>query len=1461
MAGYPPYQLVTLVVDGGTPVQLVDQTGAPFPTTGTGALVFANGATLYNTTLLGTTTLSFENLIVTGDLTVGGSITSGVWNGSVIGIEYGGTNSTATPTAGGVAYGTGTAYAFTAAGTAGYYLQSTGASAPVWSSVPSYVGQTGFYGSFYDAGADQTAASTTAAYLITIGSTFTSNGVTISSGTRITFANSGTYLFEPSIQFINTDSQDQDVDLWYRLNGSNIANSNSRFSIPAKHGGTNGHAIITSPLVLGITAGQYVELMWSTTSTSVYIHTYPAAASPTRPVIPGVIVGVTSQPQIGLGYAGLTSTTSTLIGTGSKTFTVNLPNTSDAYVVGSRIRVAYPTAPSNFMEGVITAYSGTTLTVNVDSIGGSGTYASWNFSIAGTNNITINNTPISSGVTGRVLYDNGGFVGELVTGTPGKTITSKSATPTIATWDYLQSTSDDNVIIGTNAMLAPTAGTARWNIAIGTEALRDITTTDTTVAIGYHAAATMATGRSGTYVGHVAGEFVTTGSSNTFIGGFAGRGNATNPITGFDNTMVGEAAGLNLEGAGPNYNTGVGFNALFGLRDGDSNTAMGTASGLSLVHTSGNTMYGIGSYRWGDGTNNVVVGYNAANGLSQIVNTAGGTTPLGGTTLYFSDTSMMFVGCVLYSGGYLKVGSVITSITPNVSVVIDTPTFNAVPLGTAIYVLGSLIQTSTTAGGTTLLGGTTLYFTNTANMAVGMVLVAPGVLASNTRITGIVTNTSVTISVGTVAAVPLGTSVKVFTTQHTGARNTYVGYYSGYSAQNAIDDVTAVGYGSLRYTTSGARNTALGSYTLGSTSSLIMNDCTAVGYRAGWYVTADDNTAVGAGAMRSVSGNPLTGTNNTAVGSDALADLQGAATGNTAVGNAVALNITTGSNNTFLGTNIAVSLTTGSNNIIIGPSINVAAAGTSNYLNIGNAIYGTGILGGTVQIGINKTVPTATLHVGGTTVFDNTITYGGVTLANSVTGTGSMVLSAAPTLTGNVRINGNLGINISPLSYAAVYNAINATGATAAYGFRSDTAVQSDVTNTYYGFSSNPSTQAAAFTLTTLRHFQAFNATIGATSAVTNQFGFYSANLTGATNNYGFYGAVTQATGAYNLYMGGSAFNYMAGNLAIADTPTTYYGFRVGSTLTGATSAIAAYIAPTIQSDITTSAVIVRSTPATQAAAFTLAGLTHYSATSTSIGAGSAITNQYGFRAESNLNGATNNYGFFTNLASASGVWAFYGSGTAASLFGGAVTISGVLTYGGVALANSVTGTGSMVLSASPALTGTPTAPTQAINDNSTKIATTAYVDRVITQQMVSSASTAVATGTTLIPWDNTIPQSTEGDQYMSVTITPKTATSKLLISVSFNYAHSTADVITLALFRDSGANAVAATANWCSAVNIGQQMTLLYQVTSGSTAATTFKVRAGPNSTGTLTFNGVAGTGLFGGVSSSTIVVTELGS
>src|SRR5205085_1297835 len=125
----------------------------------------------------------------------------------------------------------------------------------------------------------------------------------------------------------------------------------------------------------------------------------------------------------------------------------------------------------------------------------------------------------------------------------------------------------------------------------------------------------------------------------------------------------------------------------------------------------------------------------------------------------------------------------------------------------------------------------------------------------------------------------------------------------------------------------------------------------------------------------------------------------------------------------------------------------------------------------------------------------------------------------------------------------------------------------------------------------------------------------------------------------------------------------------------------------------------------------------------------------------------------------------------------------------------------------------------------------------------------AVATGTTVIPRDDTIPQNTEGDQYMSLSITPKSATSKLVIEAVFNYTFSTNNLVAVALFQDSTANALAAAFNWVGAADVEGQCAFNHMVTSGTTSATTFKVRAGGVGAGTVTFNGLSGSREFGGV------------
>ena len=136
---------------------------------------------------------------------------------------------------------------------------------------------------------DQVAVSTTAAYAITYDVTDVTDSVYLSNASRLNVTYSGVYNLQFSIQFNNTDTQIHDVDVWAAVNGTNVSNSNSVFSIPNSHGGVDGHLIAALNLFLPMQAGDYVELYWHTSDVAVTIEHLAAASSPTRPATPSVI--------------------------------------------------------------------------------------------------------------------------------------------------------------------------------------------------------------------------------------------------------------------------------------------------------------------------------------------------------------------------------------------------------------------------------------------------------------------------------------------------------------------------------------------------------------------------------------------------------------------------------------------------------------------------------------------------------------------------------------------------------------------------------------------------------------------------------------------------------------------------------------------------------------------------------------------------------------------------------------------------------------------------------------------------------------------------------------------------------------------------------------------------------------------------------------------------------------------
>lgn len=137
----------------------------------------------------------------------------------------------------------------------------------------------------------------------------------------------------------------------------------------------------------------------------------------------------------------------------------------------------------------------------------------------------------------------------------------------------------------------------------------------------------------------------------------------------------------------------------------------------------------------------------------------------------------------------------------------------------------------------------------------------------------------------------------------------------------------------------------------------------------------------------------------------------------------------------------------------------------------------------------------------------------------------------------------------------------------------------------------------------------------------------------------------------------GSAFliDRATGAIDIGSTGSLH-SLRLVRPKTGATTIYGFYEASDVKSDVTAESVSFQSRASTEAAAFTLSAYKHFGTAQGTIGAGSAITSQYGFHADSSLIGATNNYGVFLNIAAAIGRWSIY-TGGALSYFGGGVGI------------------------------------------------------------------------------------------------------------------------------------------------------------------------------------------------------------
>lgn len=132
----------------------------------------------------------------------------------------------------------------------------------------------------------------TGTYSVSPSQTVSSTTVSGISKSKITVAQPGLYNIQFSFQFANTDSQIHDVDIWFKKNDVTIPKSNSQYSIPGSHGGVNGHLITAMNYYVDLDADDYVEIVWHTNNSAVFLEAIPTQTAPIRPSTPSTIVTV-----------------------------------------------------------------------------------------------------------------------------------------------------------------------------------------------------------------------------------------------------------------------------------------------------------------------------------------------------------------------------------------------------------------------------------------------------------------------------------------------------------------------------------------------------------------------------------------------------------------------------------------------------------------------------------------------------------------------------------------------------------------------------------------------------------------------------------------------------------------------------------------------------------------------------------------------------------------------------------------------------------------------------------------------------------------------------------------------------------------------------------------------------------------------------------------------------------------